>query len=60
MATQNPGPRFVFTGRIGIILLALWLIITGAAVIVHLTFSGFDVIMAIIAIIAGVFILVGI
>ncbi len=46
-------------GRFGVILLAVWLIIGGAAVIVHLSFDAFPILMAILAIIAGILLLIG-
>ncbi len=44
---------------IGMILLALWLIITGAIAVLGLTFQGIVVIMGVMAIIAGILLLVG-
>lgn len=41
------------------ILLGIWFIVTGAAVIIHLTFQGFDIIMAILAVIIGILLLLG-
>jgi hypothetical protein len=45
------------TKRLGFILLAIWLILTGLIPLFHFTFSGLDTIMAILAIAAGVLIL---
>ncbi|MBI5890904.1 MAG: hypothetical protein HZB47_09530 [Nitrosomonadales bacterium] len=44
---------------IGVLLLAIWLIITGLAPLLHLSFSGMGTIMAILSIAAGVLILLG-
>ncbi len=43
--------------RLGFVLLAIWLIVTGLIPLFHFTFSGLDTIMAILAIAAGVLIL---
>jgi hypothetical protein len=49
-----------FTKNIGMLLLAIWLILTGLAVLApRLTFQGEGTAMAILAIVAGVFILIG-
>ena len=45
--------------RLGMILLGIWLILTGLIAIFHLTFTGIDIVMAIIAIIAGILIVFG-
>jgi hypothetical protein len=42
---------------LGTLLLAIWLIATGVITILHLSFIGMDVVMAVIAIAAGVLIL---
>ncbi len=47
------------TRNIGMLLLAIWLIATGLISILSLSFSGLGVIMAILAIAAGIFILLG-
>ena len=47
------------TRNIGMLLLALWLILTGVIPLLHLSFSGQGTVMAIIAIAAGVLIVVG-
>jgi hypothetical protein len=47
------------TRNIGMLLLAIWLILTGLITILSLSFSGLGVIMAILAIAAGIFILLG-
>lgn len=43
--------------NLGLMLLGIWLIIYGLAVLLGLTFSGFPVIMAVLAVISGVLIL---
>ncbi len=47
------------TRNIGMLLLALWLILTGVIPLLNLHFSGQGTVMAIIAIAAGVLIVVG-
>ena len=47
------------TKNIGMLLLSVWLIATGLISILNLSFSGLGVIMAILAIAAGIFILLG-
>ena len=48
-----------FTKSIGMLLLSIWLILTGLIALLSFTFAGLPVIMAILAIAAGVFILLG-
>jgi hypothetical protein len=43
--------------NLGMLLLAIWLILTGLIELLHFTFSGLPIIMAILAIAAGVLIL---
>jgi hypothetical protein len=43
----------------GLLLLAIWLIFTGLAHLLHLSFSGMATLMAVIATTAGVLILMG-
>lgn len=45
--------------RLGFVLLAIWLILVGLRDLVGLSFSGFGVVLGILAIAAGVLILVG-
>ncbi len=45
------------TKKLGFILLGIWLILTGLIPLLKFTFSGLDIIMAILAIAAGVLIL---
>jgi hypothetical protein len=47
------------TRNIGFLLLGIWLILTGLISILNFSFSGLGVIMAILAIAAGIFILLG-
>ena len=48
-----------FTKNLGMLLLAIWLIVTGVIALLSLSFSGLPLIMAILAIAAGVLILLG-
>lgn len=55
MSTQPTWP-----GRSwGIILTAIWLILTGAITLLNLSFQGSGVIMGLIALVAGLLLLVG-
>ncbi len=45
--------------RLGTILLSIWLIATGLFALLHLSFTGQDIVMAILAIAAGVVLLLG-
>ena len=45
--------------NIGFLLLAIWLILTGLITLFSLSFNGLGVIMGILAIAAGIFILLG-
>ena len=47
-----------FTKKIGVILLSIWLIVQGLMVILHLSFQGSAVIMAILGIVAGILLLI--
>jgi hypothetical protein len=47
------------TRNIGFLLLAIWLILYGLIALFSLSFSGLGVIMGILAIAAGIFILLG-
>lgn len=47
------------TNNIGFLLLAIWLILTGLLPLIHVSFNGLGVVMAILAIVSGVFILIG-
>jgi len=47
------------TRNVGMLLLAVWLILTGLVPLLNLSFSGLGTVMAILAIAAGVLIVVG-
>jgi hypothetical protein len=47
------------THNLGFLLLAIWLILYGLIALLSLSFNGLGIIMAILAIAAGVFILLG-
>jgi hypothetical protein len=46
-------------GRLGAILLAIWLIVHGLTQLVHFSFNGMHMAMAILAIAAGVLLAIG-
>jgi hypothetical protein len=48
-----------FTKNIGMLLLSIWLILTGLIALFSLHFTGLGTIMGILAIAAGIFILIG-
>lgn len=48
-----------FTKNLGTLLLAIWLILTGLIALFSLSFNGLGVIMGLLAIAAGIFILLG-
>ena len=47
------------TKNLGMLLLAIWLILTGLVPLLNLSFSGFGTAMGVLAIAAGVLILIG-
>lgn len=47
------------TRNIGMLLLAIWLILTGLVPLLHLSFSGLGTVKAILAVAAGVLIVIG-
>jgi hypothetical protein len=47
------------TRNLGMLLLAAWLILTGLIPLLHLSFSGLGTVMSVLAIAAGVLIIVG-
>jgi hypothetical protein len=47
------------TKNIGFLLLAIWLILSGLIAVFSLSFSGLGIIMGLLAIAAGIFILLG-
>jgi hypothetical protein len=51
--------RFRLTKSLGMILLGIWLILTGLIPLLHGNYEGLSLIMAILAIAAGVVILLG-
>jgi hypothetical protein len=48
-----------FTKNIGMLLLAIWLILTGLIALFSLSFNGLGTIMGLLAIAAGIFIFLG-
>jgi hypothetical protein len=48
-----------FTKNLGMLLLGIWLILSGLIPLLHLSFSALGLLMAILAIVAGAFILLG-
>jgi len=48
-----------FTKSLGMLLLGIWLIVTGLIPLLSLSFSGLGTLMAVLALGAGVFIIVG-
>jgi len=48
-----------FTKNIGMLLLSIWLILYGLIALFSLSFSGLGIIMGLLAIGAGIFILIG-
>ena len=49
----------ILTNSLGTLLLAIWLILTGLSALLRFSFKGLPMIMAILAIAAGVLILLG-
>ncbi len=47
-----------FTGRLGFVLLAIWLILTGLLALFDFHFNGEGIIMGILALVAGILILI--
>ncbi|MDE2257318.1 MAG: hypothetical protein KGK05_06100 [Xanthomonadaceae bacterium] len=47
------------TKNLGLLLLAFWLILTGLAPLMHLSFSGLGMLMNLLAIAAGILLLIG-
>lgn len=48
-----------FTKNIGMLLLSIWLILYGLIALFSLSFNGLGIIMGLLAIAAGIFILIG-
>ena len=51
--------RMAITRNIGMLLLAVWLILTGLIALLGLNFAGLPLVMAVLALAAGVLILIG-
>jgi hypothetical protein len=51
--------KFRLTKNLGMILLGIWLIMTGLIPLLHLNFEGLALIMSILALAAGVLVLLG-
>jgi hypothetical protein len=51
--------KWAGTGNLGMLLLAIWLILTGVLSFVHVTFANTGQIMAALAIVVGILILLG-
>lgn len=51
--------KWLGTGNLGMLLLAIWLILTGLLPLLHITFANMGSIFAVLAIAAGVLILLG-
>ena len=51
--------RMKLTKNLGMLLLGIWLILSGLILLLNLSFSGLGILMAILAIAAGAFILLG-
>jgi len=51
--------RVSLTRNVGLLLLAIWLILTGLTPLLNLSFSGLHVLMAVLAIAAGALIALG-
>ena len=47
------------TKNLGMLLLSLWLVLTGVIPLLHLSFTGLGTVMAVLAILAGLLLLVG-
>jgi hypothetical protein len=45
--------------KLGVMLLGFWLIATGLISIIHLSFTGLDLIMAVVAILTGILLVIG-
>jgi hypothetical protein len=58
-ANLRPEVAMKMTRNIGMLLLALWLIVTGLVPLLRLSFNGLPTVMAILAIAAGVLIAIG-
>jgi hypothetical protein len=59
MKEMNNMTRLRLTKSLGMLLLAIWLIVTGLLQFVSISFAGLGTILALLAIAAGVLILIG-
>jgi hypothetical protein len=51
--------KFRLTKNLGMILLGIWLIMTGLIPLLHLNFEGLSLVMAILAVVSGALIMLG-
>ena len=51
--------RFKMTKNLGMLLLGIWLILSGLIPLLHLSFSALGILMAILAVAAGILIVIG-
>lgn len=51
--------KWIGTRNLGMLLLGIWLILTGALAFVHVTFANTGLVLSALAIVAGVLILLG-
>jgi hypothetical protein len=51
--------KFRLTKNLGMILLGIWLIMTGLIPLLHLSFEGLPLIMSILAVVSGALVLLG-
>ena len=47
------------TRNVGMLLLAIWLVLTGLVPLLNFSFSGLGTVMAVLAIVAGILIVIG-
>lgn len=59
MRLTNNFRAMSLTKNLGMLLLGIWLILSGLILLLHLSFAGLGTLMAILAIAAGAFILLG-
>ena len=48
----------MYTKKVGVILLSVWLIITGLSMLIALNFQGYPQLMGVLAIVAGILLLI--
>jgi hypothetical protein len=51
--------RFKLSKNLGMILLGIWLIMTGLIPLFHLSFEGLPLVMAVFAVLTGILVLLG-